>query len=182
MCVEHADTIDNPATIAAYPAERLRKWKAEQLDDYERLKQGWALNSDMAREVMDASFSNAEIVFNHSTVHLAGEGGRAPGAGGGGGGAVGRSSRGGRGGDGGGHRIERDDCELPWAEDASKPSLMPHLFRQAGFEPDFNPGAGGGGAGSIGDGTRGGDGGGGGESFTGLIDLTEPEEGWPGSY
>jgi hypothetical protein len=41
MCVEHADTIDQPATLSAYPVERLREWKARQLNEHQRLKRGW---------------------------------------------------------------------------------------------------------------------------------------------
>jgi hypothetical protein len=167
MCVEHAGTIDQPATLSAYSAERLRQWKAKQFNAHDKLKQGWTIDTDMAREVIRASFSNAEIVVNNSTVNVGGEGGKAPSAGGGGGGAIGRGARGGRGGDGGGHRIDDGEYTLPWAEDASIPRLMDQL------PFDFNPGAGGGGTGAIGDGATGGDGGAGGECVSAHIDLAE---------
>jgi hypothetical protein len=175
MCVEHASLVDEQATLSSHSAERLQEWKAQQLEEYDRLKQGWELDTNMAREAIDASFSNVEVVITQSTVNLSGEGGRAPCAGGGGGGAIGRNSRGGRGGDGGGHRIDEGEFTLPWVEDASRPRLM-EVLRQPGFPPDFNPGAGGGGAGAVGDGSIGGDGGGGGERVSAQIDIAKLRE------
>ncbi len=160
MCVTHASKIDNPATLSAYPAERLREWKAKQLEEHDRLKRGWMINTEMAREAIPASFSNAEMVINHSVVNVTGEGGKAPGAGGGGGGAIGRGARGGRGGDGGGHRIDGGEYTLPWTEDASRLHLIKQQLQRVGLDPEFNPGAGGGGAGAIGDGATAADGGG----------------------
>src|SRR5262249_39991458 len=150
MCVEHANTIDEPTSLASYPVELLHAWKAKQLEEYDRIKQGWALNSEMAGRAIEASFSNAAIVIKDSTVHLGGEGGKAPGAGGGGGGAIGRAARAGRGGPGGGHRIDRGEYTLPWTEDQSMPPFLDlPLLQAAGSQ--FYPGAGGGGAGRIGD-------------------------------
>src|SRR5262245_48920977 len=82
MCIEHASTIDNPATLPAYTAERLREWKTKQLQEYERLKKGWLIDSEMAREAIRASFSSLGVVVTNSTVNLMAEGGKAPGAGG----------------------------------------------------------------------------------------------------
>ena len=105
-------------------------------------------------------------------IHLGGEGGRAPSAGGGGGAAIGPRSQGGRGGDGGGRRIEDGEYTLPWIEDVSRPQFMDQQFQQ-GWEEflGFVPGAGGGGAGAIGDGVSGGDGGSGGEWVSAQIDM-----------
>jgi hypothetical protein len=171
MCTEHASTIDEPASLSVYPADRLREWKSKQLREYEQLQQGWTLDTDMAREAIRVSFSLAELVISNSNVKLAGEGGNAPGAGGGGGGAFGRGARGGRGGQGGGHRIDDGEYRLPLDQSESACELTEELGPQAGPTPNFNPGAGGGGAGAIGDGAIGGDGGGGGERVSALIDL-----------
>jgi hypothetical protein len=165
MSVEHADAIDQPATLSAYPAERLREWKATQLNEHEKLKRGWTIDTDMARDAIRASFSNQAIVLNNSVVNLGGEGGKAPG--GGGGGAMGRGARGGRGGQGGGHRIDDGKCTLPWTEDVSKPRSMKELL------PDLYPGAGGGGTGAVGDGATGGNGGDDGECVSACIDIAE---------
>jgi hypothetical protein len=171
MCVEHAAVIDDPATLTAYPAERLHEWKLKQLKEYDQLKQGWAIDSASAQEAMNASFSNMGVVIN-APVSLGGEGGKAPGAGGGGGGAIGAGARGGRGGDGGGRRIDDGEYTLPWTEDVSRPQFMAQQFQQ-GWEEflGFVPGAGGGGAGAIGEGAVGGDGGDGGESVSSYIDI-----------
>jgi hypothetical protein len=99
MCIEHASTIDNPVTLSAYTAERLREWKAKQLQEYERLKKGWPIDSEMAREAIRASFSSVGVAVTNSTVNLIAEGGKAPGAGGAGGPAIGPGAHGGSGGD-----------------------------------------------------------------------------------
>jgi hypothetical protein len=78
MCVEHANTIDEQTTLRAYPADLLRQWKAKQLEEYERLKQGWVIDTEMAQEAIEASSSYAEIIIRDSTVHLGGEGGIPP--------------------------------------------------------------------------------------------------------
>jgi len=171
MCVEHANAIDEPLTLAAYPAELLKKWKTEQIDEYDRLKQGWAVDTAMAKAAIDASFSNVEIGIKATTLQFGGEGGKAPGAGGGGGGAIGRNSRGGQGGPGGGHRIDDGEYTLPWTKNDSSQETLDEIFTRADADPGFQPGAGGGGAGAIGDNARAGDGGGGGESVSALIDI-----------
>jgi hypothetical protein len=101
MCIEHSYAIDDKSTESSYPAELLRKWKANQLKEYEQLKRNWVIDTIMAKEVIAASFSNVGVAINESTVALGGEGGKAPGAGGGGGGAFGEGARGGDGGGGG---------------------------------------------------------------------------------
>ncbi len=169
MCVEHAAAIDIPETLSAYTPERLRQWKQRQLEDYDRIQQGWTLNTEMAREAITASVSRADVLITHSTINLGGEGGNAPGAGGGGGGAIGRGARGGRGGDGGKHCIDEGDYCLPWPEKAAERLELDQLAK---LGVDFVPGAGGGGAEAIGDGGVGGDGGDGGESVSALIDIT----------
>lgn len=174
MCVEHASAIDEPANQDAYPSERLREWKAKQLEEYDQLRQGWRINTDMAREAIGVSFSDVGIAVKASTVNLGGEGGNAPGAGGGGGGAIGPRSHGGGGGHGGGHRVDDGEYTLPLSEDASRPRLMDQPVQNESQDPELKPGAGGGGAGAIGDGERAGDGGGGGETVTGVIDLDSP--------
>jgi hypothetical protein len=165
MCVEHASTIDEPSTLNAYPADLLRGWKRKQLEEYDRLKQGWAIDTEMAREAIENSFSNVEVLVQNS--NLGSEGGKGPGAGGGGGGAIGPNSRGGQGGPGGAHRIDRGDYTLPWSEQPLA-ELDPAL--------GFYPGAGGGGAGAIGDGAIGGDGGGGGERVSARIETAALNE------
>jgi hypothetical protein len=175
MCPEHASTIDEPTNVDAYPVELLRKLKADQHEEYERLKQGWMLDTEMAQEVIRKSFSDAEaVVIENSTLHLGGEGGKAPGAGGGGGGAIGRGARAGRGGPGGGHRIDCGEYTLPLAKEGESnlPEMKPQPER-IDPEAQFYPGAGGGGAGAIGDGAIAGDGGGGGEHVSAHIDIAE---------
>lgn len=168
MCVEHAAVIDIPEMLSAYPAERLCQWKQKQLEDYDRIRQGWILDTEMAERAIAESVSLTDILINHSNVSLGGEGGKAPGAGGGGGGAIGCDARGGRGGDGGRQRIDDGDYTLPWPEDASK---LLGLSEPPELGIDFVPGAGGAGAGAIGDGAIGGDGGDGGEHVFALIDI-----------
>ena len=111
MCVEHSNAIDDKSTELSYPAELLQKWKANQLKEYEQLKQNWMIDTKMAKEVIAASFSNVGVAISESTVTLGGEGGRSPGAGGGGGGAIGKDSRGGDGGGGGSVNREIIDLE-----------------------------------------------------------------------
>lgn len=176
MCVEHASAIDDPANLSAYPSELLHSWKATQLQEYDRLKQGWTIDSGMAQDAINLSFSNVGVVINHSTIALAGEGGRAPGAGGGGGGAIGRGARAGRGGDGGNHRLDDGKYAHPWTEAASGRDLPYRRPEGTDADPDPSPGAGGGGAGATGDGTTAGDGGGGGDSISALIDLAPLRE------
>jgi hypothetical protein len=170
MCVEHAATIDDPEMLFAYPAERLRQLKQKQLDDSDGIRQGWSLDKEMARQAIAASVPPADVLISHSNIRLGGEGGKASGAGGGGGGVIGRNARGGRGGNGGEHRIDDGDFTLPWPEDAQKHLKSSEL---AALGVDFTPGAGGAGAGVIGDAVIGGDGGGGGDSVSALIDISQ---------
>ena len=135
MCVEHANAIDERSTLSVYPVERLSEWKAKQIEEYDQLKQGWTINSEMAKGAIQASFSNVGVVVSDSTVHLGGEGGKAPGAGGGGGGAMGYGATGGTGGPGGEINLHGTPGEAP--------------------------GAGGGGASAVGDAAVAGEGGGG---------------------
>jgi hypothetical protein len=99
MCVEHASTIDNPDTVKHYSPKLLAEWKAEQLREFDQIRQGWVLSSEMAAEALQTP--KADIFIRDSTLNLGGEGGRAPGAGGAGGGAIGTNARGGDGGSGG---------------------------------------------------------------------------------
>lgn len=169
MCVEHAAVIDIPEMLSVYPPERLYQWKQKQLEDYDRIRQGWVLDTEMADRAIAESVSPVDVLISHSKVSLGGEGGNAPAAGGGGGGAIGRNARGGRGGNGGRQRIDDGDYTLPWPEDAPKP-LQPNELAKLGI--DFVLGAGGAGVGAIGDDAIGGDGGDGGDHASALIDIT----------
>jgi hypothetical protein len=176
MCPEHAAAIDDAGNVSAYSAELLRRWKSEQFEEYEKLKQGWILNDEQAKEALAASFLVADVVVQDSTLHLGGEGGGAPSAGGGGGGAIGRNSRGGQGGPGGGQRIDDGEFTLPLT-DVSRP--IGEEIKDLSLP--FPPGAGGGGAGAIGDDAKGGDGGGGGDQVSGTYDAEALREaGWDG--
>lgn len=170
MCVEHATVIDDPRMLSSYPPERLRQLKQSQLEEYDRIQQGWILNTEMAQQAIAASVPPADVLITDSKVSLGGEGGNAPGAGGGGGGAIGRGARGGRGGSGGEYHVDHGAFSLPWAEDA--PSHL-NSSELTALGVDFVPGAGGGGAGAIGEGVTGGDGGDGGNCVSGLIDLSQ---------
>lgn len=169
MCVEHAAAIDIPELLSVYSPERLHQWKQKQQEDYDRIQQGWTLDTEMAQQAIAESVVPADVFISHSNVSLGGEGGKAPGAGGGGGGAIGRNACGGRGGNGGGHRIDEGNYTLPWPDDGPNPLEMNKLTN---LDVDFVPGAGGAGGGAIGDGAIGGDGGDGGECVSGLIDIT----------
>jgi hypothetical protein len=97
VCVEHAAVIDIPTMLFAYRPDRLSQWKQKQLDDYDRIQQGWVLDTEMAERAIAESASSGGILISHSNISLGGEGGKAPGAGGGGG----------AGGDGGGSVSQR---------------------------------------------------------------------------
>ena len=143
MCLEHASKIDDPITVSAYRAERLRDWKAKQLAEYDQLKQGWVIDTDMAHQASTVSFQNVENAFSGSTIKLGGEGGKAPGAGGGGGGAIGTGARAGHGGPGGVGRTAASDLAQASLQDISIPQLMTPSFEQGDLDAHF-PGAGGG--------------------------------------
>lgn len=170
MCVEHATVIDDTKMLSIYPPQRLCQLKKNQLDEYDRLQQGWILNTEMVQQAIAASVSLPDVLITASNISLGGDGGNAPGAGGGGGGAIGRGAKGGRGGNGGEYRIDRGDFSLPWPEDA--PSSL-NSSELAALGVDFLPGAGGGGAGAIGNRLVGGDGGDGGHCISGLIDISQ---------
>lgn len=170
MCVEHASAIDEPSMISAYTITRLLEWKAAQLNEYDQLKQGWALDTKMAKEVLQASSANVEVAVSNSVLHLGGQGGQAPGAGGGGGGAIGRHAHAGRGGDGGTQRIDSGEFTTPHSSRSLPPEPTIKAERGVVDRAD-RPGAGGGGGGAIGEGAVGGDGGGGGESVEATIDV-----------
>lgn len=173
MCVEHASTIDDAATLSAYPAGQLREWKSKQLEEYDRIRQGWTLDSSMAREAREASFAGVEIAITNSTIDLRGEGGKAPSAGGGGGGAIGQNARGGRGGKGGDNRLDDGDYTLPLKGDLSVLLLLNQMIQRMIPTSDSNPGAGGGGSGAVGDDAIAGDGGNGGDRVSAAIDVSE---------
>ena len=174
MCHEHAAMIDDAHIVSNYPPERLRSWKTEQVAEYDRLTQGWKIDSDMARQVANASFSNVGIAISRSTVQLGGQGGQAPGAGGGGGGAMGRNAVAGDGGRGGGFRVDDGNFTVAIPVDKQSDALMLHTNEPFG--------AGGGGSGAIGDEAHAGGGGSGGEGVEACIDLDELRRaGWSGS-
>jgi len=170
MCVEHASAIDNPATVSAYPPELLLEWKARQLEEHDRLQQGWGIDSAMAHEVIEASFSNVGVVITGAAIDLGGKGGMAAQAGGGGGAAVGPGSRGGDGGRGGGRQVDSGEFTLPYPDDVLK-QLRDRYVERGETAADPHPGAGGGGEGEFGPGLRGGDGGDGGDATAALIDV-----------
>lgn len=170
MCPEHAALIDDPGMLSAYTPDRLRQLKKAQLADYDRIQQGWALDTEMARRAILASVTPADVHITDSNVSLGGQGGKAPGAAGGGGGAIGRNARGGGGGNGGDYRVDEGDYSLPWPEDASGRIESDEL---SALGVDYIPGAGGGGAGAVGNSVRGGDGGDGGDQISALIDITQ---------
>lgn len=155
MCLEHASAIDDRKALAAYPAKLLREWKQAQIEDHRRRREGWPLTAAMADQAITASFFHVGIAINQSNIHLAGGGGNAPGAGGGGGGAIGHGARAGDAGKGGDHYSFGFDLSSP-------PNDMEASLRQAGVSIERPPGAGGGGAGAIGDNAIAGDGGDGG--------------------
>ena len=128
------------------------------------------MDTEMAQEAIEASSSGAEVIIRDSTVSLGGGGGNAAGAGGGGGGVIGR---GGRGGAGGAHRIDRGEYSLPLTDDEATARLTDHPLHRADVGSGGLSGAGGGGAGAIGDGAVAGDGGSGGEHVSARIDIAE---------
>jgi hypothetical protein len=174
MCHEHAAMIDDGHLLSNYPPERLRSWKKEQVAEYDRLTQGWKIDNDMARQVAKASFSNVGIAISHSTVQLGGQGGQALAAAGGGGGAIGRNAVAGDGGRGGSYRVDNGDFTVAIPVDKQSDALV---------LPINDPfGAGGGGAGAIGDEARAGGGGSGGEVVQACIDLDQLRRaGWSGT-
>jgi len=94
LCIEHANQID--VQEDRFSPALLKTWKASQLDEFDKLRQGWALRNEDIADVMRPS-----SVTIHGNVQLGGRGGSAPGGGGGGGGAIGNGAIGGPGGDGG---------------------------------------------------------------------------------
>src|SRR5262249_44686235 len=77
------------------------------------------------------------------------------------------------GGPGGAHRIDRGEYSLPLADDDAKAGLTDDPLLHTDVGSEVYPGAGGGGAGAIGDDTVAGDGGGGGEHVSARIDIAE---------
>lgn len=141
LCIEHSYEVDDPDRVADFGPDLMRKWKANQLAEFDRLHQGWALDEGEAREAAEASFE-----LTAQTIVLGGAGGAAPGAGGGGGGAIGSGALGGAGGRGG--------------------DVNTALDGQHGA-----PGAGGGGGGVVGDNAVGGAGGEGGEMVSAVFRI-----------
>lgn len=132
LCTNHSYEIDDPPLVHKYPASLLREWKRAQIAEYDlavnaadSVTVGYRLTDDEAREVIEASDSNANIRLQAHTIQIGGSGGLL-GGGGGGGGVVGTgTSIGGRGGEG----------EIPRIELAGQPGKF--------------PGAGGGGGGVL---------------------------------
>ena len=165
LCLEHAWEIDQPGRTHLFTPDVLREWKAQQLADFDALgRQGWALTDDMAETALQTSIS-----LTAEAIALGGEGGRAPGAGGGGGGAIGANAIGGNGGPGGKITVEgfSNPAEAVLALLDSGRTMLDD--RQDG---PF-PGAGGGGAGAIGENAVGGHGGGGGDRVIARISEEE---------
>ncbi len=100
LCIEHAYEIDDDERVRLYPKDLLRTWKAEQLAEFDRVRQGWPLTDAEANKVIHESLA-AEIIIQGETINLGGSGGQAPGAGGSGGSAIGHGATGGKGGPGG---------------------------------------------------------------------------------
>jgi hypothetical protein len=166
LCLEHASAIDDQRTIAPYPAALLKSWKQAQIADHRQRMEGWPLTNAMTDQAIETSFSDVGIAINHSTIELGGRGGQDPSAGGGGGGAIGRGARAGRGGDGGKHHNFRP-------EPSSSSGVFEDILEQGGLSPEQMPGAGGVGAGAIGENAVAGDGGNGGDRVSCLI-AVEP--------
>lgn len=166
MCLSHASAIDDQATAANYPPKMLFAWKKDQIDEFETLRQGWALDSRMAKEVIEKSQSS--IVIQHSRIELGGGGGRSPGAGGGGGGAIGAPA--GNGGTGGNIHVNVNGSR--WTADEVREWIGTAIHRSNSLSfGDLPFGAGAGGA--PGFNQRGGDGGGGGDRLIGMDELAE---------
>lgn len=161
MCTAHASAIDDQKTLSRYPAELLREWKSQQVEEHRNLRAGWPLTSAMAENAAAASFSNVAVAINNSSIDLGGKGGSAPGAGGGGGGAIGPGARAGSGGSGG-QFLDLNGRPLP-------SEAIEELLDQS--DADASPGAGGGGAGAHGPGSIGGDGGNGGDAAFGGFEV-----------
>jgi hypothetical protein len=160
MCHDHHVLTNN---VIEYSPERMRTLKA---DHERRFAAGLASMIDSA----DA------IHIEHSNVSLGGEGGNAPGAGGGGGGVVGSNAIAGRGGDGGRLFFQDHDGLKVDVTDVGYPKEATSFIDSIRDSLDFVPGAGGAGAGAIGDQARGGDGGHGGDVVVGRVTLE------PGTY
>lgn len=172
MCEQHASMIDDPSSLAAYPAELLRDWKKKQLDDFKQLQTGWALGDDAAESVRKGQASSISI--SNSSFELGGKGGAAPGAGGGGGGAIGPGARGGKGGKGGNFFVDEGDFMLPWTGPNSRQEIVETIS-----PPQWS---GGGGGGAIGPNAIGGNGGNGGDEYQGCFDIEALNAaGWNGS-
>jgi len=130
LCIEHADEIDQPARVGAYPTAVLHEWKRQQLAYFNEHKNGWQISQSEAEEVIRES-TRQEITIQAEVINLGGFGGAAPGAGGGAGGAIGQGVRGGKGGKGG-----------------KRSNNSPTRINLKG-EDGRAPGAGGGGSGGI---------------------------------
>ncbi|WP_139979260.1 hypothetical protein [Nocardioides litoris] len=59
LCIPHSYEIDEHAD--RFPAELLQEWRASQLAEYERSRQGWVLTDEQAREVARESFESPTI-------------------------------------------------------------------------------------------------------------------------
>lgn len=165
LCLEHAWEIDQPGRTHLFTPDVLREWKAQQLADFDALgRQGWALTDDMAETALKTSIS-----LTAAAISLGGEGGRAPGAGGGGGGAIGANARGGDGGPGG--KVTAEGFSNP--AESILALLDSGRTMLSGKQDGPIPGAGGGGAGAIGENAVGGHGGGGGDSV--IAHISEEE-------
>ena len=100
LCIEHAYEVDDEDRVSLYPKDLLLAWKAGQLAEFDRVREGWLLTDEEVKEVIRESLA-AEIIIQGETINLGGGGGQAPSAGGSGGSAIGRGARGGDGGPGG---------------------------------------------------------------------------------
>jgi hypothetical protein len=105
LCLDHANEVDLPERVAAFPVALLQNWKRRQLAQHDAAVARFELTDEEAREVLRLS-DQLTVTLQARTINVGGLGGSAPGAAGGGGGAIGPGAIGGPGGSVG--RIELD--------------------------------------------------------------------------
>ncbi|WP_143675106.1 hypothetical protein [Streptomyces sp. JV178] len=64
LCNDHAAEIDN--TPEHYPADLLREWKREQLQEYRNLNRSWPVNDAQAEEISAVSFDPRQAGITHA--------------------------------------------------------------------------------------------------------------------
>lgn len=60
-CLEHADEVDNAALVDRYPADLLRDWKRQQIEEYEQTQRSWPLTDVEAREMAAATAAGPDM-------------------------------------------------------------------------------------------------------------------------